>query len=163
MFELDWAKLLVIAVVALVFIGPKELPSVLRTVGQWMGKIRRMAAEFQGQFQEAMREAEMADLKKHIDTINEAATNLPSTFDPLETARKDIESAIEDKPAGTAPPASQPSPAAGAADAPASAAPPVDVPVPVPEPHAPVTDKAATSTPEAAPAAPPTDAGGRPP
>jgi len=60
MFDLGWGKLVVIALIALVVIGPKELPAVLRTVGQWMAKIRRMAAEFQGQFNEAMREAEMA-------------------------------------------------------------------------------------------------------
>ena len=64
MFDIGWSELLVIGVVALIAIGPKELPGVLRTVGQWMGKIRRMASEFQGQFHEAMREAEMADLKK---------------------------------------------------------------------------------------------------
>ena len=48
----------------------------LRTVGQYMGKIRRMASEFQGQFQEAMREAEMADLKKHVDEMSDAANGL---------------------------------------------------------------------------------------
>ena len=62
MFDIGWSELVVIAVVALIAIGPKELPGVLRMVGQWMGKARKMAAEFQGQFQEAMREAEMADL-----------------------------------------------------------------------------------------------------
>src|SRR3979411_996930 len=74
MFDIGWSEFLVIAVVALIAIGPKELPGVLRTVGQWMGKARKMAAEFQGQFQEAMREAEMADLKKSFDEVKEAAT-----------------------------------------------------------------------------------------
>ena len=69
MFDIGWSELVVIGVVALIVIGPKELPAVLRTLGQWMGKIRRMASEFQGQFQEAMREAEMADLKKQADEI----------------------------------------------------------------------------------------------
>ena len=58
MFDIGWSELVIIAVVALIAIGPKELPGVLRMVGQWMGKARKMAAEFQGQFQEAMREAE---------------------------------------------------------------------------------------------------------
>ncbi len=66
MFDIGWSELVVIAVVALIAIGPKELPGVLRMVGQWMGKARKMAGEFQGQFQEAMREAEMADLKKTL-------------------------------------------------------------------------------------------------
>ena len=74
MFDIGWSELVVIAVVALIAIGPKELPGVLRMVGQWMGKARKMAAEFQGQFQEAMREAEMADLKKSFDEVREAAS-----------------------------------------------------------------------------------------
>src|ERR1700739_4946049 len=76
MFDIGWSELVLIAVVALIAIGPKELPGVLRMVGQWMGKARKMAAEFQGQFQEAMREAEMADLKKSFDEVREAASGL---------------------------------------------------------------------------------------
>ncbi len=78
MFDIGWSEFLLIAVVALVAIGPKELPGVLRMVGQWMGKARKMAAEFQGQFQEAMREAEMADLKKSFDEVKEAASGFTS-------------------------------------------------------------------------------------
>src|SRR3977135_2029866 len=74
MFDIGWSELVVIAVVALIAIGPKELPGVLRMVGQWMGKARKMAGEFQGQFQEAMREAEMADLKKTFDAVKDTAT-----------------------------------------------------------------------------------------
>src|ERR1700743_668197 len=74
MFDIGWSEIAVIAVVALIAIGPKELPGVLRMVGQGMGKARKMAAEFQGQFQEAMREAEMADLKKSFDEVKEAAS-----------------------------------------------------------------------------------------
>src|SRR6266850_1371754 len=53
MFDIGWSELVVIAVVALIAIGPKELPGVLRMVGQWMGKARKMAAEFQGEVKEA--------------------------------------------------------------------------------------------------------------
>src|SRR4030088_2835549 len=74
MFDIGWSEFVVIAVVALIAIGPKELPGVLRMVGQWMGTALKIAAEFQGQFQEAMREAEMADLKKSFDEVKEAAT-----------------------------------------------------------------------------------------
>lgn len=76
MFEIGWSELLLIAVVALIAIGPKELPGVLRTVGQWIGKARRMAADFQGQFNEAMREAEMAELKTSFDEVREATRGL---------------------------------------------------------------------------------------
>jgi sec-independent protein translocase protein TatB len=82
MFDIGWGELVVIGIVALIAIGPKELPTVLRTLGQYMGKVKRMAAEFQGQFQEAMREAEMADLKKQADELTSAVTDVTS-FDPL--------------------------------------------------------------------------------
>jgi sec-independent protein translocase protein TatB len=87
MFDVGWTKLLLIAVVALIAVGPKELPAVLRTVGHWMGKIRRMAAEFQSQFQEAMREAEVEDLKKHADDLNDSVRSLTKPFDPAERPR----------------------------------------------------------------------------
>ena len=76
MFDIGWSELLLIGIVALIAIGPKELPGALRTLGQWMGKLRRMASEFQGQFQEAMREAEMADLKKQVDEMTSAGAEL---------------------------------------------------------------------------------------
>jgi len=79
-FDLSWGHFLAVAVVALIVIGPKELPGVLRTIGQWTTKIRRMAAEFQGQFQEALREAEMADLRKEIDTIHDTAAGVTSSL-----------------------------------------------------------------------------------
>jgi len=82
MFDIGWSELVLIAVVALIVIGPKELPGVLRMVGQWTAKARRMAAEFQGQFNEALREAEMVDLKKQVDEINETARSI-THFDPL--------------------------------------------------------------------------------
>lgn len=84
MFDIGWSEMLVIGVVALIVIGPKELPGVLRALGHWTTKIRRMAGEFQGQFQEAMREAEMADLKKQVDDLNDAARDLTTKFDPLD-------------------------------------------------------------------------------
>ncbi|MFZ1884568.1 MAG: Sec-independent protein translocase protein TatB [Rhodoplanes sp.] len=82
MFDIGWSELVLIGVVALIVIGPKELPGVLRAVGQWSAKIRRMAAEFQGQFQEALREVEVADLKKQVDEITDSARSI-GRFDPL--------------------------------------------------------------------------------
>lgn len=99
MFDLGWSELVVIGIVALIAIGPKELPGVLRSLGHWMGKVRRMASEFQDQFREALREAEVADLKKQFDEAQAAASGMTSGFDnPLETARREMEKAIEDKP-----------------------------------------------------------------
>ncbi len=102
MFDIGWSELAVIAVVALIAIGPKELPGVLRMVGQWMGKARKMAAEFQGQFQEAMREAEMADLKKSFDEVKEAATGFTGG-NIMTSLQKDVSESLRiddvDKPA----------------------------------------------------------------
>jgi len=104
MFDIGWSELVVIAVVALIAIGPKELPGVLRMVGQWMGKARKMAGEFQGQFQEAMREAEMADLKKSFDEVKDVATGL-SPGNVMTSLQKDVSDALQigdiDKPATT--------------------------------------------------------------
>jgi sec-independent protein translocase protein TatB len=113
MFDIGWSEFLVIAVVALIAIGPKELPGVLRMIGQWMGKARKMAAEFQGQFQEAMREAEMADLKKSFDEVKEAASGFTSGGGVMTSLQKDVSEAMRiddlDKPAeATATPAIEP-------------------------------------------------------
>jgi sec-independent protein translocase protein TatB len=123
MFDFSWSELLLIGIVALIFIGPKELPGVLRTLGQWMSKIRRMAGEFQNQFHDAMREAELADLKKEVDEMAAQAA-VYSNFDPLsdvrkemETAKRDIESAVADKPAAGQPAAGEPATAPPASDA----------------------------------------------
>jgi len=91
MFEIGWSELPVIAVVALIAIGPKELPTVLRTLGQWMSKLRRMASEFQSQFQEVMREAEMVDLKKQADEMTSQAQSY-ANFDPISEVRRELES-----------------------------------------------------------------------
>src|SRR5260221_432354 len=93
MFDIGWSELVVIAVVALIAIGPKELPGVLRMVGQWMGKARKMASEFQGQFNEAMREAEMADVKKAFDDVKEAASGF-SKNNIMTALTKDVSDAM---------------------------------------------------------------------
>jgi sec-independent protein translocase protein TatB len=120
MFGLGWGEMVVIGIVALIAIGPKELPTVLRTLGQWMGKVRRMANEFQGQFNEALREAEFADLKKHADDISSSVSEF-SNIDPLADVQKDVERTFEETPA------TEPKPTeALSADATAAALPPTD-------------------------------------
>jgi sec-independent protein translocase protein TatB len=123
MFGISWNEYILIAIVALIVIGPKELPGVLRSVGQWTAKIRRMAAEFQGQFHEAMREAEMGDLKKEVDDLAAQARGLTSQFsDPLnfQDAAKQEATKWEYKPDAALPASPEdPNAAANAADAPA--------------------------------------------
>jgi len=107
MFDIGSGELVVIGVVALIAIGPKELPGVLRTVGQWVARARRMAGEFQSQFNEAMREAEMADLKKSFDEVSDAARGITSG-NVLGATTKDIEDAFKDSTAVTPPAPSEP-------------------------------------------------------
>jgi sec-independent protein translocase protein TatB len=92
MFDISWTEFLLIGVIALIVIGPKELPTVMRTLGQYTRKIRGMAADFQGQFQEAMREAEMGDLKKQVDDLAQGVKDDFSKLDPLKSVREDVES-----------------------------------------------------------------------
>jgi sec-independent protein translocase protein TatB len=73
MFEFDAGKFVIIGIVALIVIGPKELPRVMRQVGQAVAKLRRLSGEFQAQFMDAMREADLADLKAEAAKISEAA------------------------------------------------------------------------------------------
>jgi sec-independent protein translocase protein TatB len=133
MFDFSWSELLLIGAVALIFIGPKELPGVLRTLGQWMTKIRRMAGDFQNQFHDAMREAELHDLKKEVDEMAAQAAQY-SNFDPLadvrkgmESAQQDVERAVADAPVAGSPAAGEPHPQTPAAEpaVPSGAGPPV--------------------------------------
>jgi sec-independent protein translocase protein TatB len=156
MFEIGWGELLLIGVVALLVIGPKELPTVFRTLGHWTNKLRRMASEFQSQFHEAMREAEMTDLKKQVDDMTSQAQSYAS-FDPvaevrreLDSTQQQIESAMADKPTQASPAAAEPSAApAGAAPA---IAPSTDVPAPSSPPSEPAAAGADAAKPDGKPA-----------
>ncbi|MGL4727881.1 MAG: Sec-independent protein translocase protein TatB [Bosea sp. (in: a-proteobacteria)] len=103
MFDIAWSKLMLIGVVALIVIGPKDLPAVLRTLGETIGKLRRMADEFRGQFNDAMREAELDGIKKDIGDIGESVRSATSTdFNPISTIREEIKGAVEAKNAASA-------------------------------------------------------------
>ena len=159
MFEIGWSELLLIGIVALIAIGPKQLPGALRTLGQWTAKIRRMASEFQNQFHEAMREAELADLKKQVDEMTSQAKSY-ANFDPVadvrrefESAQHQIETSMSEQPksesepqSSSAPPAPSQSEAAtaqtpGASEPAIVPTPDAGIPVTTPAPAgAPVTD-----------------------
>jgi sec-independent protein translocase protein TatB len=140
MFNFGWGELVVIGIVALIAIGPKELPTVLRTLGQWMGKVRRMANEFQGQFQEALREAEFADLKKHADDISSSVSEI-GQIDPLGDMQKDVERTFDEPP--PVEPAAEATTEVGATPAalPDASPPPPNVEMPPPEPPVAVTSE----------------------
>jgi len=75
MFDIGWSELLVIAVVAIVVVGPKDLPKLMRGLGHYAGKLRRAASDFQRQFEEAMRESEVEEVRKAIESVR---TETPS-------------------------------------------------------------------------------------
>jgi sec-independent protein translocase protein TatB len=103
MLDIGWSELLLIAVVAIVVIGPKDLPDALRTLGRMMTKIRRMAGEFQGQFNQALREANLEDVKKDFDEIRQSASVLRGGLNPAEMARNEIRGAITGTSASSGP------------------------------------------------------------
>ncbi len=94
MFDFDAGKLIVIGLVALIVIGPKELPRVLRQLGQAISKMRRMASDFQGQFMDAMREADIEEIRKDVAKVADSA-RVDMNFDPVETMRHEIGGAID--------------------------------------------------------------------
>ncbi len=149
MFDISWSEFLLIGIVALVVIGPKELPAVMRTLGQWTRKVRSMATEFQNQFQEAMREAEMTDLKKQVDDMARDVAD----FDPLKGVREDVANVGSEMQRSLGAPAEQTPPVPDASAEPALPAPPAPpaeaAPDGLPAPH----DDAAAPAP--APAATP--------
>jgi len=141
MFDLDLGKLVIIGIVALIVIGPKELPGVLRTLGQMITKVRRMATEFQNQFQEAMREAELADLKKEVDEMTATAQSY-AHFDPAEEVRKHVEAVGKEVEGAVG-------------ELPSLDAPPQGTPAETPAPSPPASEDAPASSPPAEPTAPP--------
>ena len=89
MFDFDAGKLILIGIVALIVIGPKDLPRVLRELGRAVAKMRRMASEFQGQFMEAVREADMADIKDEVAKLSESAHST-CAFNPVADIRNEM-------------------------------------------------------------------------
>jgi len=95
MFDIGWSELLLIGGVALVVIGPKDLPRALRTLGQTTTKVKRMAADFQRQFNDAMREADMEEFRKGVSDVVDTARDLKNNFNPIDRLRNEIKGAID--------------------------------------------------------------------
>lgn len=95
MLDMSWGEVMLIGGVALIVIGPKDLPKALRTVGQITRKVRRMAGEFQMQFNEAIREAELDDVRKEVDGIRDTVRNASGGFNPVQTIRDELKGAVE--------------------------------------------------------------------
>ncbi|MGD9507955.1 MAG: Sec-independent protein translocase protein TatB [Geminicoccaceae bacterium] len=84
MFDIGWSEMAVILMVALIVIGPKDLPRVARTVGKWTAKARGMAREFQRSLEDMAREADLQDIKAEVDKLSRAdvRSRIEETIDP---------------------------------------------------------------------------------
>ena len=102
MFEFDAGKLVIIGIVALIVIGPKELPRVMRQVGQAIAKLRRLSSDFQAQFMEAIREADLEEIKTEAAKLADAA-RIDTQFDPLADIRNELTKSIDGNPLDKAP------------------------------------------------------------
>jgi sec-independent protein translocase protein TatB len=103
MFDLTSSKLLLLGIVALLVIGPKDFPALLRTIGKYVGIIRGHAREFRAQFDEAMRETELAELKKNVETIAQETEasfrdSTRSVEQSLDEARHSIDTSLDTAP-----------------------------------------------------------------
>ncbi len=150
MFDLSSSKLFLLAVIALLVVGPKDLPQLLRTIGRYVGMIKRHANEFRSQFDDAMRDSELADLKKQVEdfgreaegAVREAETKLQSEFDAVQSEADRTLASIDQTVQGEALPA----PDAAAGDAPpADAGQPAPAPAPIAA-HEPAPEPAAIPT-----------------
>ena len=159
MFDIGWTEMLVIAVVMIVVVGPKDLPKMLRTFGKTTAKLRSMAGDFQKQFNEALKEAELDDVKKSVDSLRSLnpANEIRKQLNPFEKAAADVRAGLDKalKPStpaagstATAAPAATAAVAATSTAASAEQAPAPIVPGPAEMPPPPVFP-----APEAAPAA----------
>lgn len=99
MLDMGWTEILLIGVIALIVVGPKDLPRMMRTFGQFVGKMRGMAREFQRSMNDAANEADLAEFKDIKDTLNEvkavqnnAASSIRKGFDKID---KDIEKSTD--------------------------------------------------------------------
>lgn len=125
MFDFAWSEIAVIAVVALVVIGPKDLPKVLRTVGTWVGKARGIAREFQSSLDQMIRESELEEMRKSVERASnvDLAREIERTVDPAGELQKSLEPPSP-PPMSATPESPPPAIAAPAEPTPDAAAPP---------------------------------------
>ncbi|MGE3306190.1 MAG: Sec-independent protein translocase protein TatB [Rhizobiaceae bacterium] len=97
MFDIGWTEMLVIAIVMIVVVGPKDLPKMLRTFGRTTSKMRAMAGDFRKQFDEALKEAELDDVKKSVDELRSLnpTGQLKKAVNPFQKAADDVRAGLD--------------------------------------------------------------------
>lgn len=118
MFDIGWSELLVIVVVAVVVVGPKDLPRMMRTVGQWAGRARSMADQFRRSFDDMARQSELDELRREVQKLKEAPMTI-SDYENFGIKENDFPK-IED--VGVSPSSDQHAPSGGAPASPATVA-----------------------------------------
>jgi len=111
MFGIDGIEFLIILIVVIVVVGPKDLPKMMRAFGQATTRMRKTAMEFRRHFDEAMREAELGDLADTLKDVQklDPRKNLTEIFDPIREVTSDIKASLTDTPSvSSSPPASIP-------------------------------------------------------
>jgi sec-independent protein translocase protein TatB len=96
MFDIGWTELLIIGVMALIVVGPKDLPVLLRTIGRYVGIIRKQASEFRAQFDEALRETEFDQIRKDVAGIKQDVAN--SVHEATRQVEKDLDAGALEPP-----------------------------------------------------------------
>ena len=98
MFDIGWPELLVIATVLIVVVGPKDLPGMLRTFGRMIAKLRGMAGEFRSQFDEALREAELDEVRKAVSDVQSLnpKTAMREAMEPFRKAGTDVKRTLDE-------------------------------------------------------------------
>ncbi len=99
MLGMGWQEIFLVAVVAVIVVGPKELPRVLRTVSHWIAKLREMAREFQSSVEDVVREAELNDLRKELEEasrtdISETLTGFIDSSGEVADSVRSIEESV---------------------------------------------------------------------
>jgi sec-independent protein translocase protein TatB len=97
MFDIGWPEMLVVAIVLIVVVGPKDLPGMLRNFGRTTSKLRAMAGDFRKQFDEALKEAELDDVKGMVDDVRKLnpAADIRKAFSPMQKAAEDVRSGLD--------------------------------------------------------------------
>jgi len=97
MFDIGWSELLIIAIVMIVVVGPKDLPKMLRAFGKATARMRATANEFKQQFDEALKEAELEDVKNIIDETRklDPRSKITQVFDPIRSAGEDLRAGLQ--------------------------------------------------------------------
>ncbi|MEQ9177251.1 MAG: Sec-independent protein translocase protein TatB [Nitratireductor sp.] len=98
MFDIGWPEMLVVAVVLIVVVGPKDLPRMLRAFGRTTSKMRSMAGDFRKQFDEALKEAELDGVKSTFDSARKLnpASEIKKALNPMEKAAADVRAGLDD-------------------------------------------------------------------